>query len=181
MSEVVLLSGGIDSAVCLWRAAKPIALFVDYGQPARVQELAAAQALCWARDCELAVMDAPLALGKMGAVAGEPGPRVVGGRNAILLALGVNLAVERGASVVWIGAQPGDQDNYPDCRASFLTGLDRIYRAAYGVGVDAPLIMISRANLAAEARRLPQGLTWSCYSAVDGRPCGTCNSCRQER
>jgi 7-cyano-7-deazaguanine synthase len=122
-------------------------------------------------------------LGHMGDAAGVTGPRVVGGRNLILIGLGVNAAVASKCDVVWIGAQAGDSADYPDCRTTFVSALDRINRTAYGVGVDAPLVMCSRASLAAEARmRVPRGLTWSCYApSSPGVPCGACNSCKQER
>lgn len=181
--ELVLLSGGIDSAVMLFRARSPIALFVNYGQRAHREELAAATALCKARGCQLLVSAASMDTGRMDDAPGVTGPRVVAGRNLILVSLGVNAAASVGASVVWLGAQAGDAADYPDCRASFIAPLDRLSRAAYGVGVEAPLVMSSRANLAAEARhRIPPGLTWSCYApASPGVPCGACNSCKQER
>lgn len=181
--ELVLLSGGIDSSVLLWRARDPVALFVDYGQPARAEELAASAALAAARGCSLMVSTVTMDLGRMSDAAGVAGPRVVGGRNLILVGLGVNAALASGRDVVWLGAQAGDSADYPDCRANFVTALDRMNRTAYGVGVDAPLVLCSRASLAAEARlRVPQGLTWSCYApSSPGVPCGACNSCKQER
>lgn len=182
MKELVLLSGGLDSAVCLFRAHDPVALFVDYGQPAAEQEREAAIALTGRRGCPLFTARATLQLGTMTDAPGLPGARVIGGRNAVLISLGVNTAVHTGRDVVWIGAQASDSDDYPDCRALFLTALDRLSRQTYGVGVAAPLIMASRANIAAEARhRVPPGLTWSCYTPVNGAPCQTCNSCRQAR
>jgi 7-cyano-7-deazaguanine synthase len=183
VKELVLLSGGIDSAVLLWRAREPVALFVDYGQPARAEELAASVALATARTCLLMVSTVTIDLEHMADGAGVTGPRVVGGRNLILIGLGINAAVASGCGVVWIGAQAGDSADYPDCRPLFITALDRINRTAYGVGVDAPLVMCSRASLAAEARmRVPHGLTWSCYApSSPGVPCGACNSCKQER
>lgn len=182
-TELVLLSGGIDSAVMLYRARNPVALFVNYGQRAHAEELAAASALCAARGCKLLVSAVTLDVGTMNDEPGVTGARVVAGRNLILVSLGVNAAASVGASVVWLGAQAGDAADYPDCRASFIAPLDRLNKAAYGVGVEAPLAMASRASLAAEARlRVPPGLTWSCYApSAPSVPCGACNSCRQER
>ena len=182
MTEAVLLSGGLDSAVCLWRAAAPVAVFVDYGHPSADKEREAARALSVARGCFLYECTITLQIGTMADPTGKPGPRVIGGRNLATISLAVNVAVQTGATVVWLGAHAGDADDYPDCRAGFIAPLDRLCRATYGVGVAAPLIMTSRSNLAAEARmRVPVHLCWSCYTPRDGEPCGSCNSCRQER
>lgn len=181
--ELVLLSGGVDSAVMLYRAQNPIALFVNYGQRAHREELAAAAAICKARGCQLLVSAASMDVGRMDDAPGVAGARVVAGRNLILVSLGVNAAASVGASVVWFGAQAGDAADYPDCRAAFIAPLDRLSKAAYGIGVEAPLVMASRANIAAEARhRIPPGLAWSCYApSSPGVPCGSCNSCKQDR
>ena len=47
--------------------------------------------------------------------------------------------------------------------------------------MHAPLVAMSKAEIAAEAARLglDAGLTWSCYDPTpDRRHCGACDSCR---
>ena len=180
---VVLLSGGLDSSLLMRREPSAVAVFVDYGQPAAAQELRAAIRVCALGGSKLVQVKCELAIGAMADSTGAPGPRVVGGRNAALLAIGVNVATQHGCDAVWIGAHMGDADNYPDCRPVFLAGLDRLFRQAYGVGVAAPLLTANRAAIRAEAAHYKLGgLTWSCYApADDGQPCGTCNSCLQDR
>lgn len=180
---LVLLSGGVDSALLLWQAQKPAALFVDWCQPASHQERAACMALAKARGCSLYGASADLCIGAMGAESGEPGPRVVPARNLALIASAVNLAATLGIARVEVGAQASDAAAYPDCRTSFFEPIRRVVSAAYGVEVVAPMVTTPRADVVRIARAIgvPLGLCWSCYSPLDGRPCKTCNSCRQER
>lgn len=181
---VVLLSGGVDSMVLLWRASRPLGLFVDYGQRSAEKELEAATALSAKRGCALKVVRVEgLSVEAMNIDVGAPGPRVVHGRNLLLISLGVNAARSCGASEVWIGCHADDEKDYPDCRPEFIESQNRSNRSAYLISVKAPLLLQSRASFIAEARFCgAMALTWSCYSPTDaGKPCGTCNSCRQVR
>ena len=183
MSEVILLSGGYDSALLLFIASSPVALFVDYGQAAASNELVAARKLCEVRGCKLIEARCELNVVTMNGHPGGIGPRVVAGRNAALISLGINTAINEGAQEVWIGAQAGDAANYPDCKADFINAFGRISKAAYGVDVKAPLIMMPKFEMRMQYKRLvPPGVTWSCYEPIETNiPCGRCNSCMQER
>lgn len=181
---VVLLSGGVDSMVLLHRATEPVALFVDYGQAAAAKERKAALALASKRGCRFHSMEVGgFIVDAMNVGVGVAGPRVVYGRNLMLISLGVNLARSYGAPEVWIGCHGDDNRDYPDCRPEFIEAQNRINRSAYLVGVRAPLMTQSRASFIAEARHCgSMDLTWSCYSPTSGgNPCGTCNSCKQPK
>lgn len=186
--QLILLSGGVDSALLLWRRPKARALFVDYGQPSAAQELAAARRLCAlandsGRDIGQLVTASVTLLGldDMSAPTGQSGARVVYGRNLALIAIGANVARALGCDAVAIGAHQGDARDYADCRPGFIFRADRA--ASYGceVGVQAPLISLSKREILREAGRLgvPLGECWSCYTPRDGRPCETCNSCKE--
>jgi 7-cyano-7-deazaguanine synthase len=173
---VVLLSGGIDSAVVLaltrrapWVERGTIALGVDYGQP-HVRELQFARDLAERFGVEYVQFSAP------------PMPLiddvVFAGRNALLVSMGVSLAMSRGHDAVAIGCNFTDAARFPDCRPGFFKGLSAAMRYAYDVTVAAPLLDKTKHQVVALGRELgvPVEQTWSCYSPAD-RPCGACMAC----
>lgn len=177
MSQVVLLSGGIDSLVCaeLARAAGSLAgcVFVDYGHPAQVPEGWKAFAYCGERAVPLKVVHVfGLDLGDMGT---HKGARVVPSRNAVLLSAAANVLPALGGESLVVGVNADDADDYEDCRPAFVSRMS----AALGVPIAAPLMGYNKRAIVAEARRL--GLSpsdaWSCYTAGP-TPCGECPSCR---
>ena len=199
---VILLSGGLDSAVLAYRASASgqlgACVFVDYGQPAAEQERAAAVRIAAALDADLHICEVVLCgMADMRAESGKPGPRVVPGRNLVLIALGCNVATAIGADTVLIGCTRDDVEAYPDCRPQFVGNIDLAHReTGAGPRVVAPWMWSTRADVVKEARQLgvPVGrcaspddadeyayAVWSCYTPTDaGEPCGTCNSCLQE-
>jgi 7-cyano-7-deazaguanine synthase len=182
MGSVVLLSGGLDSAVCL-RIVGPVdaCLFVDYGQPAVEQERAASQRLAKEAEVPWHELQLNLPLGEMAAPAGEPGPRIVPGRNLAMLSCAVSFAAGLGSDAVVFGASLSDRRAYPDCRGEWLNDVSRVCEAAYGIEIAAPLQYSTRAQVCDIARETGVNATsvWSCYTPVDGKPCGTCDSCKQ--
>lgn len=186
MRVVVLVSGGLDSAALVPHARAsghlPHGLWIDYGQPAGREEGDAARNLAAALDFPLHVARVTFAgLGHMIDRSGDKGPRVVPGRNAVLVALAVNYAVTIGASAVWLGATKDDAASYPDCRLAFVAALSDAMHLAIGVRVAAPFSTRTKrevATLAADSGLDPR-LTWSCYCPRAGEPCDTCDACVQ--
>ena len=188
---VVLLSGGLDSIVLAQHALnagrlRAVVHFV-YPQPAQAKERGAVLEVC--RRWHLAGhyierQEVALALrswGEMSTGIGQSGPRVVAGRNLVMLSHAVNYAAGIGAHEVWIGCTREDRAAYPDCRPDFIAAVHAL-SAAWGIAVRAPFVDMDRAWIAAEGARngAPIDVAWSCYQpTLTGRPCGTCNSCRQ--
>lgn len=202
---VVLLSGGLDSAACLYwakaRGYRASALAVRYGQR-HARELASARALARRAGAPLHVVELPLPwlkssslvdrsrrlpdvpLGRIGS-GGIPSTYVPG-RNTLFVALGVSLADAVGAELVVVGANALDYSGYPDCRPAFYRAFGRVARlgtrrGAEGrrLGIAAPLLRLDKARIVRLALRLgvPLELTWSCYRG-GRRPCGRCDSCK---
>lgn len=183
MSNVVLLSGGMDSSWLARNAAHDCVacVFVDYGQPAAARELEAAESVCSGTGVPLVVVVARsgIELMSMSDPNGKEGPRVVAARNAILCSIAANVAAARGADQVIIGCTADDQELYPDCRPQFLNALSESLFFACGVRVMTPLLGRRKADLLKDCRDAQLALldSWSCYGPGPD-PCGTCNSCR---
>ena len=200
---VVLLSGGLDSMVAAGIAREEgfgiLALTVDYNQRHRI-ELQAAAKVARALGAEQHIV-LPLDLSRFGGSALtadidvpkeglEEGIPVtyVPARNTIFLSLALGWAEAAGARAMFIGVNALDYSGYPDGRPDFIAAFESLADIATKAGVEgegfkvrAPLLHMSKAQIAAEAARLglDAGLSWSCYDpAPEGRHCGLCDSCR---
>jgi 7-cyano-7-deazaguanine synthase len=203
---VVLASGGMDSTVAAWLAARDhdlALLHASYGQRTEARERRAFEAIA----DRLGLPPArrrTLDIGFLAALGGsaltdpalpvpvdaEPpggGPGLpatyVPFRNAHLLAAAVSWAELLGARAVVIGAVEEDGSGYPDCRAEFLECFERAARLGTGLGerisILAPLVHLSKGDIvrAGLEAGAPFELTWSCYQA-EAEACGRCESCR---
>jgi 7-cyano-7-deazaguanine synthase len=175
MDIVILFSGGMDSSLLLvdaqWSGKTVAPLFINYSQPHLKRERMAARAQVGKH-----LIERTVALS--GGIVARTGSPVVPVRNAAMLAMGVNLAVELGASEVWIGACQADADVFSDCRQPFFDAFNEML-AAQGVGVRvaAPLISSSKREIRDRLGRL-FSRTWSCYFPIDNQPCGDCGACK---
>jgi 7-cyano-7-deazaguanine synthase len=201
-SAVILLSGGLDSMVAAGLAREQgfelLALTIDYNQRHRIEIEAAAriaEAMGARRHVVLpldlrafggSALTADIAVPKGGV---EPGIPVtyVPARNTIFLSLALGWAEASGARSIFIGVNALDYSGYPDCRPDFIAGFERLANIATKAGIEgdafsiqAPLLRLSKAEIATEAHRLglDAGLSWSCYDPAGGRHCGLCDSCR---
>lgn len=194
---VVLLSGGLDSAVMLKMAQtqgfRCVALSVDYGQRHR-QELEAATGVASKARVEHVVLTCSL-----GALGGSsltdtkiPIPKdraredmaqgvttYVPGRNTVLLSLALALAETRGAKHLFIGANYLDRAGYPDCREEFLSAFEQAIRHLGEYTVHAPLSGLTKNEIVSLGRVLevPLHLTHSCYDPSESGACGRCDAC----
>lgn len=205
---VVLLSGGLDSAVAAaWAVAaghQVSALSVDYGQRHRVEVESARKVAAALAIVDHRVVSVDLrALGGSALTDAIEVPRdreVIGGdipvtyvpaRNAVLLALLAGFAEVVGASNLVIGANVQDYSGYPDCRSEFLRAFGRAIRMGTragtlgaDLGVHAPLLHLSKAGIVrlGVSLGLDLALTLSCYDPPSASMhCGRCDACRLRR
>lgn len=167
---VVLLSGGLDSAVCLALNPGAKALKIDYGQPHAAMEGEAAAALCRHYGVPLHFANFYLPYGLRTFDEYDPA-MVVPGRNLILLSIAATFRLP-----VVIGCNADDHEVYEDCRLDFLLSAGE----PLGVPVYAPLIEMTKPQIGTLARQLdvPVQLTWSCYYPTqDHEECGRCDAC----
>ena len=200
---VVLVSGGLDSATVLAIAKNNgfscFALSLDYGQRHRIELEAASRVAKHIGVVEHRIVK--LDLDQLGGSAltdaSIPVPEFptegipityVPARNTIFLAIALGWAEVLGAHDIFIGVNAVDYSGYPDCRPEFIQKFAALANLATREGVEGepfriqtPLINMSKAEIIREGLRLgvDYALTISCYQpAVDGKPCGTCDSCR---
>lgn len=202
---VVLMSGGLDSTVCLWwalsRGWRCEGLAFDYGQRHRTElhyaRRLARQAgvrlrtvrfsLPWS-ESSLTDPRSDLPKGRSTASMSARIPSTyVPGRNTLFLGFGLSLADEIGADAIIIGANSIDYSGYPDCRPGFLSAFEKVARAGSRSGTEgkrrlrilAPLLRLTKADIVRLGRTLdaPIKRTWSCYAGRKAA-CGRCDSCR---
>ena len=104
---------------------------------------------------------------------------VFAGRNAVFLSVAASIAMTEGISTIIIGCNKDDFDLFPDCRISFIRGMNAAL-AAYSVSVYAPLLSMTKAEVmkVAVAAGVPLEETWTCYRPQSDAPCGTCLACK---
>lgn len=202
---VVLLSGGMDSAVTLALARERgfacHALSVAYGQR-HVSELhAAARVATMLGAVEHKVVDVDLrSIGGSALTADIAVPQhdrahdadeipvtYVPARNTIMLSVALGWAEVLGADDIFCGVNAVDYSGYPDCRPAFIAAFETLANLATKAGaeghalrVHAPLITMSKADIVREGMRLGVDFsaTVSCYRAdAQGRACGRCDAC----
>jgi len=204
---VVLLSGGLDSttvlAIAVREGFEAYALSFRYGQRHTVELDAArrvAEALGAARhviaDIDLTVFggsaltDDSIAVPHHDSVddlTADIPVTYVPARNTVFLSFALAWAETLGASDVFIGVNALDYSGYPDCRPEYIAAYEQMANLATKAGVEGrqhlkihtPLIQLTKADTIRLGGKLgvDYTLTHSCYDPVDGRACGSCDSC----
>jgi 7-cyano-7-deazaguanine synthase len=199
---VVLVSGGMDSAVVLAiaraRGFETYALSVRYGQRHSAELDAAARNAASLGAVAHKVVEVDLrSIGGSALTADIDVPEApsegipvtyVPARNTIMLSVALGWAEVLGARDLFCGVNAVDYSGYPDCRPEFIAAFERLANLATKAGVEegglkvhAPLIAMSKADIVVEGLRLGVDFaqTVSCYQAdADGRACGRCDACR---
>ena len=199
---VVLVSGGMDSAVTLAIARAEgyecYALSVNYGQR-HESELRAADAVCAMLDAA-AHKEVRVDLRAFGGsaltadidVPETPSAGVpityVPARNTIMLSVALSWAEVLGADAVFCGVNAVDYSGYPDCRPAYIQAFEAMANLATQAAIEGrrmhirtPIIAMSKADIVREGVRLGVDFsrTVSCYQAdAEGRACGRCDACR---
>jgi 7-cyano-7-deazaguanine synthase len=203
---VVLVSGGMDSAVVLALAREQgfatYALSVAYGQRHTSELDAAARNARSLGAVEHKVVAVDLrGIGGSALTADIAVPEhdtgealdegipvtYVPARNTIMLSIALGWAEVLGANDIFCGVNAVDYSGYPDCRPEFVAAFEALANLATKAGVEgaglrvcAPLIGMGKAQIVQEGMRLGVDFaqTVSCYQAdAEGRACGRCDAC----
>ncbi|MDP2913519.1 MAG: 7-cyano-7-deazaguanine synthase QueC [Candidatus Omnitrophota bacterium] len=200
---VVLLSGGLDSAVTLfWAVARGYechCLTFDYGQRHN-REIESAKRIANAAKAGIEVVkldfpwkgssltdrsiDLPSGRTAKDIQSGGIPSTYVPARNTIFLSIAASFAEAICADSILIGAHFEDSSGYPDCRKSYLEAFRGVIESGTIRGssgrllLEFPLIEKSKSEIIMLGRSVgaPFALTWSCYKGGE-LPCGSCDSC----
>lgn len=202
---VVLLSGGMDSAVALaetvqtYGSENVMAISFDYGSKHNDREFSAARVLAdfydvWHKRISLDMVR-DLFASDLLKTSDEPIPEghytdasmkstVVPFRNGIMLSIAAGLAESYGASRVVIANHAGDHAIYPDCRPAFTHDMGQaIYHGTdQKVSLVAPFFMMSKTDICklGEQLNVPLSYTYSCYNGRELH-CGKCGTCFERK
>lgn len=199
---VVLVSGGMDSAVTLAiakeRGFECFALSVNYGQR-HESELQAAKKVAEILGVSVH-KEVHVDLRSFGGSALTSDMQVpelpsagipityVPARNTIMLSVALGWAEVLGADHVFCGVNAVDYSGYPDCRPEFIKAFEHMANLAtqaaiegHRMHIETPIIALTKADIVREGERLGVDFadTVSCYQAdAKGRACGKCDACR---
>ncbi len=199
---VVLMSGGMDSALCAGIAAEQgyeiAGLHLNYGQLTEARELQAFNQLCdYYNAIDRLVVDVKYFSQIGGSSLTDnsiPVPPAsfdksnvpntyVPFRNANILCIAASWAEVIEAGALFIGAVEDDSSGYPDCRASFFEAMQQVInlgtKPSTNIKIVTPIINFSKMQIVQKSMELnvPLQLTWSCYKNED-KACGECESCK---
>jgi 7-cyano-7-deazaguanine synthase len=170
----VLLSGGIDSTAVVQfykNQQKNIdAIFIDYGQLSKNQEIVAASQVCTFYNIDLNII-------KISGLGGWKNS-FIPGRNGLLLQTAL-MSFPYSFGIIALGVHAGTQ--YPDCSAIFIKQMQSIFDIySHGqIMVGAPFIEWYKQDIweFCKLNNVPTSITYSCEKGLK-QPCGGCISCK---
>lgn len=204
---LILLSGGLDSTVCLAQAVKTFgtenvaALSLFYGQKHQRELEAAANVASYYRVRHFTkALDRDIFAGTGSAlISGDgvpmpqmtyeeidaaqgPSPTYVPFRNGNLLSVATAIALQMGAEILTYGAHSEDAHNfaYPDCTPEFIGAMGNaiFIGTYYKVRLVTPLMWMSKADVVKMGIELNAPF-YLTHSCYEGDvfACGTCPTC----
>lgn len=193
---LVLVSGGLDSTVALYWAARegyePVALVVNYPGRPRGEARAAREIIAESPARESHEIGLPFlreAAEIDGARFEGAPPGYIPFRNALFYAAACYHAQALGCCVVIGGHNEEDARSYPDASRRFFDDLQGVLDRGAWRGGDVlppkllmPLLTLGRDDVHALGLSLgaPLDRTWSCYEDLEA-PCGSCPACARRR
>lgn len=204
--SVVILSGGLDSTVCMSLAAmdnqEVFPVTFSYGQRHQ-REVEQAKKVSDYYGCSKhlvvdinffrAIGHSALTSDKLNIPADRNPEQMerdipvtyVPFRNAVFLSMGVAYAESLGARRIYLGVNSLDYSGYPDCRPQFIRAFQEAVNSGTAASdkglsiiIETPLINLSKAEIVQLGikNKAPLHLTTSCYQGGQ-KACGRCDSC----
>lgn len=205
--SIILLSGGLDSAVNLAQAVQEtevvLGLTFDYGQKACLKEIEAARNLLAHYGIPQEVIKLPFlqAITKTSLVASEDIPQLetdqldnlgicndtaakvwVPNRNGLFINIAAAYADSYAVQQIVVGFNREEACTFPDNTPEFLSASNQAlaFATRNGVRVHCYTIDLDKIGIVSLGHRLqmPFEYIWSCYSGGE-HMCGTCESCQR--
>ena len=196
---MVLLSGGQDSATCLFWAKKKFdaveTVSFDYGQRHRIELKSAAKIASLAgvknsviviKEFEAikhsALLDLKAYVSKKHSLNKALPATFVPGRNILFLTAAAALAYTKGIRDIVIGVSQVDYSGYPDCRGEFIRSMEKSLSLGmeYPMKIHTPLIKLDKKATVLLAKKMGaldiMKHTHTCYEGKNP-PCGKCPAC----
>lgn len=185
MSELLLLSGGIDSiAIAAW-CRPACCLTIDYGQRPAPAEIDSAAEVCRRLGLVHDVVRVPVGQLGSGVLAGQPASELSPHeefwpfRNQFLLTVGAMYAASRSLQRVLIGTVRNDS-RHADGSIAFVTQIAQLVARQEGhITILAPAIELTTVELVKISKVDQAILGWahSCHTSVVA--CGHCPGCNK--
>ena len=206
--SVILLSGGLDSALNLAEAAREgaakLAVTMRYGQRAEAQEVRAAQSLAnfysvpW-QSVDVSWLGEISQSGLNRKEAHLPHPTIaelddlhaseksmravwVCNRNGVFLNIAAAFAEAIRAEAILAGFNREEAATFPDNSVAYMHALEESFRFStqFGVKVESYTKNLTKTEIVARGLDvgLPFHLVWSCYESGSSR-CWRCESCKR--
>lgn len=201
---IVILSGGLDSTVCMsvakYENYEIFPMTFSYGQR-HSREVEQAKKVSKYYECEKhLVLDIGF-FSQIGASAltsqeievpanrdidNEIPVTYVPFRNAVFLSMAVGYAEAIGAEKIYIGVNALDYSGYPDCRPQFIKAFQEVVNVGSAapqkgcpIAIETPLLSLTKAEIVklGVENGAPLHLTTSCYNGGE-KACGICDSCQ---
>jgi len=199
--SVVLLSGGMDSCVCLGIAiensSEVAALHLNYGHRTEEKELNSFNEICNHYNIKKRLVVNVNHLSEIGGSSltdenmqveladldsTEIPTSYVPFRNANILSIATSWTEVLNFDSIYIGAVSEDSAGYPDCRKEFYEAFEKAIdlgtKPSTKIKIYTPIIDMSKKEIVEKGLEInsPLNLTWSCYSS-NSEACGVCDSC----
>lgn len=200
-TAVVLMSGGMDSTVCVAIATQMgfsvAGMHLNYGQTTETRELKSFHDICDfynikrrlvidSRHLALiggsSLTDLTIEVSSADLANKEIPTSYVPFRNANILAMATSWAEVLVASALFVGAVEEDSSGYPDCCQEFFDAFQKVIdtgtKPETHINIFTPIIRLSKKEIVLKGVELgaPLNLTWSCYQNNE-IACGQCDSC----
>lgn len=200
MKVIMILSGGLDSAVSLYELKTEHeiveAVTFDYGQRHR-REIGSARKICDQLNLAHKVIDlrnmndllqgssltSPDIKTPHGKYTDETMKlTIVPNRNAIMINVAAGYAISKKIFALGLGVHAGDHFIYPDCRPEFISSQEKTLSLANDCEFKlfTPFLHDSKEAIIRQGidLKVPFELTWTCYEGGE-KPCQKCGACTE--